>query len=110
MPMGTCDRREGTKRARGGVLDKGPASTRKRGRDGAEGEGRKRGRRQAVALPLDQGKAGRPTKTRKRGRESPARMIRRTQQREHPVTPTQAPRPAPDISKKMRPKNGDKEG
>ena len=26
------------------------------------------------------------------------------------VTPTQAPRPAPDISKKMRPKNGDKEG
>ena len=100
----------GDQASKGGVLHRGPVGTRKRGRDGAEGEGRKRGRRQAVALPRDQGKAGRPTQTRKRSRESPARMTRRTQQREHPVTPTQAPRPAPDISKKMRPKNGDKEG
>jgi hypothetical protein len=80
------------------------------GRDGAEGEDWSRGRRQAVTLPLDQGKAGRPTQTRKRSRESPAMTMRRTQQQEHLVTPTQAPRPAPDISKKMRPKNGDKEG
>ena len=100
----------GDQASKGGVLHRGPVGTRKRGRDGAEGEGRKRGRGQAAALPRDQGKAGRPTQTRKRSRESPVRMARRTRQREHPVTPTQAPRPAPDISKKMRPKNGDKEG
>ena len=31
LPMGTCNRRDGTKRARGGVLHKGPIGTRKRG-------------------------------------------------------------------------------
>ena len=98
--------------SKGGVLHRGPVGTRKRGRDWAEVGGRKirRGQRQAVALPQDQDKAGRPTQTQKRSRESPARMARRTWQREHTVTPTQAPRPAPDISRKMRPKDGDKEG
>ena len=100
----------GDQASKGGVLHRGPVGTRKGGWGGAEVGGPKRGRGQAVAPPRDQDKAGRPTQTRKRSRESPARMTRRTQQREHPVTPTQAPRPAPDISKKMRPKNGDKEG
>ena len=83
-------RQEGVDQAsKGGVLHRGPVGMarrhKKEGRDGAEGEGRKRGRGQAAALPRDQGKAGRPTQTRKRSRESPARMTRRTQQREHPV-------------------------
>ena len=53
---------------------------------------------------------GGPLRRGKRSRESPARMTRRTQQREHPVTLTQALRPATDTSKRMRPKNRDKEG
>ena len=109
--QGTCGRREGTKGARvvpciGGRY----LGTRKRGRGGAEVGGRRRGRRQAVVLPRDQGKAGQPTRTWKRTRESPARTERRARQREHPVTPTQTPRPAPDVSKNMRPKNGGNEG
>ena len=61
----------GDQASKGGVLHRGPVGTRKRGRDGAEGEGRKRGRRQAVALPQDQGKAGRPTQTRKKEQGEP---------------------------------------
>ena len=34
----------------------------------------------------------------------------RTRRQAHQATHTEAQRPAPDISKKMRPKNGDKEG
>ena len=98
--------------SQGGALHRGLVGTRKRGQGRADSEvqGRKRGRRQAVVLPQDQGKAGRPAQTWKRTRESPARTERRVRQREHPVAPTQALSPGPGISKNMRPKNGDKEG
>ena len=61
----------GDQASKGGVLHRGPVGTRKRGRDGAEGEGRKRGRGQAAALPRDQGKAGRPTQTREKEQGEP---------------------------------------
>ena len=51
--------------------------------------------------------AGRPTQARKRSREGPVRTEKRARQQERPVTPTQAPRPAPGISKKARRKNED---
>ena len=93
-----------------GVLHRGPVGASKRGRAGGGGGGQKKSRRQAAALSQEQGEAVRPTQAQKRSRESPARMEKRARQRERPAAPIQAPRPAPDISKKMRPKNGDKEG
>ena len=72
--------------------------------------GPKKGRRQAAVLAREKGEAGQPTQARKRSRESPARMEKRARQRERPAAPIQAPRPAPGISKKVRPKNGDKGG
>ena len=95
---------------KGGVLHRGLVGASKRGRGRGGVGGWKKGRRQAVVRSREQGEAGRPTQAQKRSRESPARMEKRAQQRERPVTPTQALRPAPDISKKMRPKNRDKEG
>ena len=91
-----------------GVLHRGPVGASKRGRAGVGGGGRKKSRRQAAVLSWEQGEAVRPTQAQKRSRESPARMEKR--QRERPAAPIQAPRPAQDISKKMRPKNGDKDG
>ena len=93
-----------------GVLHRGQVGASKRGRAGVGVGGRKKSRRQAAVPPREQGVAVRPTQAQKRSRESPARMEKRARQRERPVTPTQAPRPAPGISKKIRPKNGDKEG
>ena len=81
-----------------------------RGRGRAGVGGRKRGKRQAAAPPQDQYQAGRPTQAKKRGRESPVRTEKRARQWECLVTSTQVPRPAPDISKKMGPKNREKEG
>ena len=100
----------GSRMAKMGVPCRGPVGTSKRGRDGAGVGGRKRGKRQAAAPPQDQYQAGRPTQAKKRGREGPVRTEKRARQRKCLVTSTQVPRPAPDISKKMRPKNGDKEG
>ena len=93
-----------------GVLHRGTVGASKRGRAGGGGGGQKKSRRQVAALSQEQGEAVRPTQAQKRSRESPARMEKRARQRERPAAPIQAPRPAPDISKKMRPKNGDKEG
>ena len=93
-----------------GVLHRGPLGASKRGRAGAGGGGQKKSRRQAAVQSGEQGEAARPTQAQKRSRESPARMEKRARQRERPVAPIQAPRPAPGISKKMRPKNGDKGG
>ena len=104
-------RKEGAGRVmKGGVLHRGPVGASNRGRAGVGVGGRKKGRRQAAVLPRVKGEAGRPTQAQKKSRESPARMEKRARQRERPAAPIQAPRPAPDISKKMRPKNGDKEG
>ena len=63
-----------------------------------------------VVLSREQGEAGRPTQAQKRSRKSPERKEKRARQRERPVTPTQAPRPAPGISRRTLPTNGDKEG
>ena len=104
-------RKEGAGQVRKeGVLHRGPVGASKRGRAGAGGGGQKKSRRQAAVQSGEQGEAARPTQAQKRSRESPARMEKRARQRERPAAPIQAPRPAPDISKKMRPKNGDKEG
>ena len=104
-------RKEGAGQVRKeGVLHRGPVGASKRGRAGAGGGGQKKSRRQAAVQSRGQGEAARPTQAQKRSRESPARMEKRARQRERPAAPIQAPRPAPDISKKMRPKNGDKEG
>ena len=104
-------RKEGAGQVRKeGVLHRGLVGASKRGRAGAGGGGQKKSRRQAAVQSGEQGEAARPTQAQKRSRESPARMEKRARQRERPAAPIQAPRPAPDISKKMRPKNGDKEG
>ena len=95
--------------AKMGVPRRGPVGS-KRGRDGAGMGGRKRGKRQAAAPPQDRHQAGRLTQAKKRGRESPARTGKRARQWECLVTPTRVPRPAPDISQAIGPKNGDKEG
>ena len=100
----------GSQMAKMGVPCRGPVGTSKRGRDGAGVGGRKRGKRQAAAPPQDRHQAERLTQAKKRGRESPVRTEKRARQWECLVTSTRVPRPAPDISKKMRPKNGDKEG
>ena len=92
------------------LLHRGLVGASKRGQAGAGGGGQKKSRRQAAVQPGEQGEAARPTQAQKRSRESPARMEKRARQWERPAVPIQAPRPAPDISKKMRPKNGDKEG
>ena len=63
-----------------------------------------------TAPPQDRHQAGRLTQAKKRGRESPVRTEKRARQWECLVTSTRVPRPAPDISKKMGPKNWDKEG
>ena len=83
-----------------------------RRRSASVGRGWSRGpeERQAAVLPRNQGKARRPTQARKRGREGPVRIEKRARQWKRPVALIQAPRPAPGISKKTRPKNGDKEG
>ena len=93
-----------------GVLHRGQVGASKRGRAGVGVGGRKKSRRQTAVLSREQNEAVRPTQAQKRNRESPARMEKRARQRERLATPVQAPRPAPDIGKKMRPKNGDKEG
>ena len=104
-------RKEGAGRVmKGGVLHRGPVGASNRGRAGVGVGGRKKGRRQAAVLPREQGGAGRPTQAQRGSRESPARTEKRAQQRERPATPTQAPRPAPGISLKIRPKNRAKEG
>ena len=104
-------RKEGAGQVRKeGVLHRGPLGASKRGRAGAGGGGQKKSRRQAAVPSGEQGEAARPTQAQKRSRESPARMEKRARQRERPAAPIQAPRPAPGTSKKMRPKNGDKEG
>ena len=96
--------------AQRGTLRREPVGAGKRGRGGAGIGGPKKGRKQEAATPREQSRTESPTQARKRGRESPARAEKRAWQRECPVTVTQAPRPAPDISKKMRPKNWGKEG
>ena len=93
-----------------GVLHRGMVGASKRGRAGVGGGGRKKSRRQAAVPSGEQGGAVRLTQVQKGSRESPARMEKRARQRERPAAPIQAPRPAPGISKKTRPKNGDKEG
>ena len=109
LPTGIYGRWEGQV-GKEGVLHRGPVGTRKRGRDGAEVGGQKKGKKQAAVLPRDQGGAGRPTQAWEGSRESPVRMENRARQRERPATPTQAPRSAPGISMKAGPKKGDKEG
>ena len=109
VAQGYLQKEGGSQMAKMGVPRRGPVGS-KRGRDGAGVGGRKRGKRQAAAPPQDRHQAERLTQAKKRGRESPVRTEKRARQWECLVTSTRVPRPAPDISKKMRPKNGDKEG
>jgi hypothetical protein len=107
--QGYLQKEGGSQMAKMGVPRRGPVGS-TRGRDGAVVGGWKRGKRQAAAPPQDRHQAERPAQAKKRGRESPVRTEKRARQWECLVTSTRVPRPAPDISKTMRPKSGDKEG
>ena len=109
VAQGYLQKEGGSQMTKMGVPRRGPVGS-KRGRDGAGVGGRKRGKRQAAAPPQDRHQAERLTQAKKRGRESPVRTEKRARQWECLVTSTRVPRPAQDVSKKMGPKNWDKEG